>query len=56
MSKKVLNIVTSIKGDASFSNKLSNAVLEKLEKVYGEIQLQTIDLSKTPSPYLDQLN
>jgi FMN-dependent NADH-azoreductase len=56
MSKKVLNIVTSIKGDTSFSNKLSNAVLEKLEKVYGEIQLQTLDLSKAPSPYLDEVN
>ncbi|KUJ60822.1 FMN-dependent NADH-azoreductase [Flavobacteriaceae bacterium CRH] len=56
MSKKVLNIITSIKGDASFSNKLSNAVLEKLEKVYGAIQLQTLDLSKAPSPYLDEVN
>ncbi|WP_264537322.1 FMN-dependent NADH-azoreductase [Flavobacterium sp. N1736] len=56
MSKKVLKIVASIKGDTSFSNKLSNAVVEKLEKVYGAVQLQTLDLSKAPSPYLDEVN
>jgi FMN-dependent NADH-azoreductase len=56
MSKKVLNIVTSIKGDTSFSNKLSNAVLEKLEKTHSQIQVKTLDLSKAPSPYLDEVN
>ncbi|OXG04423.1 FMN-dependent NADH-azoreductase [Flavobacterium araucananum] len=56
MSKKILNIVTSIKGDASFSNKLSNAVLEKLKAEYSEAQVQTLDLSKTPLPYLSQLD
>jgi FMN-dependent NADH-azoreductase len=56
MSKKILNIATSIKGDASFSIKLSNAVLEKLAAEYPESQVKTFDLSKTPSPYLDELN
>lgn len=56
MSKKILNIVTSIKGDASFSNKLSNAILEKLKVEYETIELQTLDLSKTPLPYLNELN
>lgn len=56
MSKKILNIVASTKGDASFSNKLSNAVLEKLERTYGETQVKTFDLSKTPSPYLTGLD
>ncbi|SHL29566.1 FMN-dependent NADH-azoreductase [Flavobacterium chilense] len=55
MSKKILNIVTSVKGDASFSNKLSNAVLEKLAKEYPQSEVQTFDLSKTPLPYLDEL-
>lgn len=55
MSKRILNIVTSIKGDASFSNKLSNAILEKLKLEYNEIQVQTLDLSKTPLPYLSEL-
>ncbi|PTS96493.1 FMN-dependent NADH-azoreductase [Flavobacterium sp. HMWF030] len=56
MSKKILNIVTSIKGDASFSNKLSNAILEKLKVEYDTIELQTLDLSKTPLPYLSEVN
>ncbi|WP_163408544.1 FMN-dependent NADH-azoreductase [Flavobacterium ajazii] len=55
MSKRILNIVTSIKGDASFSNKLSNAVIEKLTIAYPEIEVDTLDLSKTPLPYLDGL-
>ena len=53
MSKKILNIVSSSKGDASFSNKLSSAVIEKLGSVYSGIEIQTLDLSKTPLPYLD---
>ncbi|WP_029269811.1 FMN-dependent NADH-azoreductase [Flavobacterium sp. KJJ] len=56
MSKKILNIVTSTKGDASFSNKLSNAILQKLERTYGETQVKTLDLSKAPSPYLSGLD
>lgn len=56
MSKKILNIVTSIKGDTSFSNKLSNAVLEKLEAFYPESSTKTLDLSKTPLPYLSELD
>src|SRR5688572_18589441 len=56
MSKRILNIVTSIKGDASFSNKLSNAILEKLKVEHNEIKVQTLDLSKTPLPYLTDLH
>ena len=55
MRKKILNIVTSLKGDASFSNKLSNAILEKLKAEYSEIQVQTLDLSRTPLPYVTEL-
>jgi FMN-dependent NADH-azoreductase len=56
MSKKILNIVTSIKGDASFSNKLSNAILDKLKAEYNQIEVETLDLSKTPLPYLSELD
>ena len=56
MSKRILNIVTSVKGDASFSNKLSNAILEKLKAEHNEIQVQTLDLSKTPLPYVTHLH
>lgn len=55
MSKKILNIITSIKGDASFSNKLSNAVLEKLTKEYPASEVKMFDLSKTPLPYLNEV-
>lgn len=54
MSKKILNIVTSSKGQVSFSNQLSNAVIKKLVSVYPEITVETFDLSKTPLPYLDE--
>lgn len=54
MSKRILNIVTSSKGKISFSNKLSNAVIEKLVNVYPGIAVETFDLSKTPLPYLDE--
>jgi FMN-dependent NADH-azoreductase len=53
MSKRILNIVTSSKGDISFSNRLSKAVIDKLTNVYPGIEIQTLDLSKTPLPYLD---
>ncbi|QOG01379.1 FMN-dependent NADH-azoreductase [Flavobacterium sp. MDT1-60] len=56
MSKRILNIVTSIKGDTSFSNQLSNAVIEKLTNIYTEIEVNTLDLSKTPLPYLTDLH
>ncbi|KQO22876.1 FMN-dependent NADH-azoreductase [Flavobacterium sp. Leaf82] len=56
MSKKILNIITSIKGDASFSNQLSNAILEKLKAEYRETQVETLDLSKTPLPYLNAVD
>jgi FMN-dependent NADH-azoreductase len=55
MRKKILNIVTSLKGDASFSNKLSNAILEKLKAEHGEIEVQILDLSRTPLPYVTEL-
>ncbi|WP_456312519.1 FMN-dependent NADH-azoreductase [Pseudomonas shirazensis] len=56
MSKKILNITSSLKGDASFSIKLSNAILEKLEIEYPESNVKTYDLATTPSPYLSGLD
>ena len=53
MSTKILNIVSSIKGDASLSNQLSKAVIEKLTAAYTDNQIKTLDLSKTPLSYLD---
>ena len=43
--KKILNIVSSAKGDQSFSNKLSGAIIDKLLTVYPGSQIQTRDLA-----------
>ncbi|MCD9577291.1 FMN-dependent NADH-azoreductase [Flavobacterium soyae] len=51
MSQKILRIITSTKGDTSFSNQLSNAIIEKLT-AQTETEVQTLDLTKTPLPYL----
>ena len=53
---KILNIISSINGEASFSNKLSNAILEKLEEAYPSSQVNKYDLSKNPLPYLETLH
>ncbi|MCP2025530.1 FMN-dependent NADH-azoreductase [Flavobacterium sp. HSC-32F16] len=52
MSQKILRIITSTNGDTSFSNQLSNAVIEKLAAANPEINVKTLDLTKTPLPYL----
>ena len=49
--KKILNIVSSAKGDQSFSNKLSGAIIDKLLTVYPGSQLQTRDVANDPLPY-----
>ena len=50
--KKILNIVSSAKGDQSFSNKLSGAIIDKLLTVYPGSQIQTRDLAADPLPHL----
>ena len=50
--KKILNIVSSAKGDQSFSNKLSAAIIDKLVTVYPDIQVLTRDLAADPLPHL----
>jgi FMN-dependent NADH-azoreductase len=52
MSQKILRIITSTNGDTSFSNQLSNAVIEKLSASNPDTEVQTLDLTKTPLPYL----
>lgn len=52
MSQKILRIITSTNGDTSFSNQLSNAVIEKLTAANPETEVKTLDLTKTPLPYL----
>lgn len=52
LKKNLLHIKTSINGDASKSNQLSNAIIEKLKKTYSECSIETLDLSKNPLPFL----
>lgn len=47
MSQKILKIITSTKGETSFSNQLSDAVIEKLKAIHPDSKVQTLDLSKT---------
>ncbi|HLZ15476.1 MAG TPA: NAD(P)H-dependent oxidoreductase [Cyclobacteriaceae bacterium] len=50
--KKILNIVSSVKGDDSFSIKLSNAVVEKITSIYPGSRIHTHDLTQSPFPHL----
>lgn len=49
--KKILNIVSSAKGDQSFSNKLSGAIIDKLLTVYPGSEILTRDVAADPLPY-----
>ncbi len=52
--KKILNIITIAKGDASVSNKQSNAILERLASVYPDSKLHTHNLTRKPFPHLEE--
>jgi len=54
--KKILNIITSIKGEDSFSTKLSSAIIEKLQETNLESEVYTRDLAKNPLPYLEAVH
>lgn len=50
--KKILNIVSGAKGKESFSNKLSDTVIDKLLTVYPGSVVITRDLAANPLPHL----
>ncbi len=52
--KKILNIVSSVKGKDSFSLKLSNAIIEKLAGDYPGSTVHTRDLAKNPIPHFEE--
>jgi FMN-dependent NADH-azoreductase len=56
--KNVLKIISSPRGEASFSNKLSDAIIEKIRAVHPGIEVTTLDLNSNPYPHLEaaQLN
>ncbi|OQP59718.1 FMN-dependent NADH-azoreductase [Niastella vici] len=49
--KKILNIVSSAKGDQSFSNKLSGVIIDKLLTLYPGSEIRTRNLAAEPLPY-----
>jgi FMN-dependent NADH-azoreductase len=53
---KILHIISSAKGDASFSLKLGNAVIEKLEAKYPGSTITTRDVVKHPFPHLEEVH
>jgi FMN-dependent NADH-azoreductase len=52
--KKILNIVTSVKGKDSFTIKLSTAIIEKLKADYPGSTVLTHDLAKNPFPNFEE--
>jgi FMN-dependent NADH-azoreductase len=50
--KKILNIVSSAKGNNSYSIKLSNAIIDKLLAAHPDSQVKTHDLTVNPLPHL----
>ncbi|MES2763262.1 MAG: NAD(P)H-dependent oxidoreductase [Bacteroidota bacterium] len=49
--KKILNIISSPRGESSYSNKLGNAIIEKIKTDYPESEIVTRDLNKFPFPH-----
>ena len=49
--KKILNIISSAKGNQSYSNKLSGAIIDKLLNLYPGSEILTRDLAADPLPY-----
>lgn len=56
--KNVLKIISSPRGKASFSNKLADAIIEKIKAVHPVADVTTLDLNSNPYPHLEaaQLN
>ncbi|TRW24376.1 FMN-dependent NADH-azoreductase [Flavobacterium zepuense] len=53
---KILNIVSSIKGDASFSIKLSDAIIESIKKEHPESVVTIRNVAQNPFPYLEEVH
>lgn len=52
--KKILNIVSSQGGGNSFSVRLSDAIIDKLQSAYPGSTIHTRDLAKKPFPHLEE--
>ncbi|MGZ3872735.1 MAG: FMN-dependent NADH-azoreductase [Mucilaginibacter sp.] len=52
--KKILHIISSPKGENSFSVKLGNAIIDKVKKANPGSSVQVKDLTKNPFPHLEE--
>jgi len=52
--KKILSIQSSPRGEASYSIKLSNTILEKLKAKYPDAVVETVNLVDTNFPHLEE--
>lgn len=50
--KKILQIISSVNGNESFSSKLSDIILERLLSIYPDSSVHTRNLTKNPFPHL----
>lgn len=53
---KILHLITSPRGAASFSIKLGNAIVEKLTTANPDSTIITHDLTSTPFPHLEEVH
>jgi FMN-dependent NADH-azoreductase len=53
---KILHLISSPRGDASFSIKLGNAIVEKLQAANAGSTVKVHDLVKTPFPHLEEVH
>lgn len=52
--KKILSIQSSPRGEASYSIKLSHAIVDKLKARYPDAVVETVDLVRTHFPHLEE--
>ena len=53
---KILHLISSPRGGASFSIKLGNAIVEKLQTANPDITLTTHNLVESPFPHLEEVH
>lgn len=54
--KKILNIVSSPRGGASYSIQLAEAIIGKLQAAYPGSTVKTVDLAKQQWPHLEEVH
>ncbi len=52
--KKILHIISSPKGEHSFSIKLGNSIIDKIKQANPGSTIQVKDLTKNPFPHLEE--